>query len=175
MSSSRHSKATQYFRPEYPIRTTSSQQAQYRQDQLAYTQVPPNVRQDLLRYAHKVDGRTREWEQRFKEREKAWEDTTTARMERRDRSDPEIRYLRNKKNREEHALAKLDHAQRDYMNALKGSGDHVDTINRIQRNRIPEISNYSVPAEIQNSIGRHADYDYRPAMLPSRREYWRPK
>lgn len=108
-------------------------------------------------YAHdKVKKRMLEWEKASYEREKAWEETATARQERRPRDDPDIRYrkylyisssallictiVRNKKNREEHALARLDHAQRDHRVVRQEYGDKLRTI---ARNRIPEVYVFS--------------------------------
>jgi hypothetical protein len=96
MSSSSRNNATVNFRPVYLVRTTSSQQAQYQQDQAAYSQVPRDIRQDISRHAERVNSRTQQWEQRYMEREKAWEETETARTERRNRYDPDIQYRKSR-------------------------------------------------------------------------------
>ncbi|KAM3485675.1 hypothetical protein MY8738_001205 [Beauveria namnaoensis] len=167
MSHYSHSQSTANFRPEYPIRTTNSQQAQYERDQRDYVKVPG--RDELRQSYERVEKRRAQWDKSYEEREKAYDDTVVAREERRGRNDPDIQYLRNKKNREEHALRRLDHAHRDYAAAYEKHGSDV---NRIVRSRIPELSNYTSPTEVRGEIGTYSDYHKVP-MLPSQREYAR--
>lgn len=84
------SDATRNFRPNYQPRVTEPQREQFRRDQEAYDRIPSGTLQEGARIAERMDTRRQEWEQRHRVREEVYDNTETARMERRGRDDPDI-------------------------------------------------------------------------------------
>jgi hypothetical protein len=91
MSHYSNTNPTQNFRPKYNVNPTNSQSQQYQQHQAVYQQMPSGTYGDLRREAAPINARREEYEIRKSERERVEMETTTARMERRDRTDPDIK------------------------------------------------------------------------------------
>jgi hypothetical protein len=91
MSSRRSDRdSTRGFRDDYRVQPTDGQVREYERLQQAHDRMPPGTGSALARGSDSVDRRRRQYADRRDERAEVERETETARMERRDRTDPDI-------------------------------------------------------------------------------------
>ncbi|KAL2015226.1 hypothetical protein VTK56DRAFT_6040 [Thermocarpiscus australiensis] len=157
---------TKNFRQNYYVDPTNSQKRQYQEHQAAYQRMPPGTYDDLRRQGAAVEARYDQYEQRRKDRERVERETETARLNRED--------LRNARNREEKALARLDHEQSKYNSASSRYADTIngnhDNMTRVTTNRVTnDSSNNTLANEVVDGVTRHANVPAYPQKLPAPR------
>ncbi len=90
MSHRTSSSSTQNFRQDYRVNPTPAQSSQYREHQQAYQQMPSGTYDRLRASGDVLDSKTKVYKERKEERLDVERRTEAARMERRDRTDPDI-------------------------------------------------------------------------------------